>query len=269
LKGHIDREAAIDTNGLFNGASYRHEIMTVDHDAISRKGGGYAGNGREDERYKPYRFETAPDDMGLAIGSKTDDIEDRVVPDPSLTIGCDQNGANGSPITTQHLVSSKEVWRCNFLYITAPNSGKYSQSTIDRFKRATPFTVQTSIASSYGYFQVSWVTAIDNGWIGALVNGVRKKNPRFLLDTPENTAPGVGGGTSDFAAFLVAKWLRGKSGPRFVRASVPDYSDANAFLDDFKAAWSQYNNNKYYPAQVACRAIAYQKGITPYANGCK
>jgi hypothetical protein len=106
------------------------------------------------------------------------------------------------------------------------------------------FVAQTSIAASYGFMQILWVTAIDQGWKGVTPNG--DKNPYFLLDTPSNIARG--GGSLTLGTYKLAADYRDVNGKNF--SDHPTFANYGDFVTKYKMALGIYNASPKYPGDI-------------------
>ena len=119
------------------------------------------------------------------------------------------------------------------------------------------FTAQTSLAASYGYMQIMYVTAIGTmGWSGVQSGA---QNPSYLFDTPANLQ--IGGGSLELGNSYLRRLFRHEDP---ADAAKPAF-DAQSDLEDvFVAVWGDYNGNKTtYPQSVLGKTRHYPPQSDP------
>jgi len=140
-------------------------------------------------------------------------------------------------------VSARDLYRFNDKRGAKMNwSDHVPAAQLDGRVAQLEFTAQTSLAASYGLFQVIYVTAIDEKeWAGTALG----QNPSFLFDTEENIQ--AGGGTLTLAMTKVRD----------------DYGNANKNAPDvetpatesrlkelFRNGYGKYNQAEDYPTDI-------------------
>lgn len=111
------------------------------------------------------------------------------------------------------------------------------------------WTAQTTLASSYGFFQVMYVTAIDRHWQGADGN---LKNPSLLFDTTANLA--VHGGSSELGTDIVADAVNQL---HTSESQNPILASEDVLQAIFEDGWGRYNTDPTYPGLVLSRSTLY------------
>jgi hypothetical protein len=137
--------------------------------------------------------------------------------------------------------------------------GKTAAANYKKLLAGDDFTAQISLASSYGYLQVTYATAITKlKWQGA--SG--RQNPSLLFDTPENLA--IGGGSLNLGAKYLALSFA-QSNP--AQALNPVFSDPDALIKAFYRPWKRYNGSSKYPPKVAARIPTYLPVLDTQISG--
>jgi hypothetical protein len=253
IKAHADKEST----GRFNRLAYRYEPIgpyVGDLLAVSR-----GKDLRTVAPYKDYRFETIQDslDPALPFGSLVT-LEDLNV-SSGLVVGCNANGSGGHALTLQDpLPTAWEIFRCNDAVMNWTVRARAAGPVRARSLRTDPFTAQTSLASSYGLLQMTYVTAIDQmKWPG---DSFGLRNPSALFDTFDNHLRDAG--SLSVGTQKVLKDLK----------NVVDVSRIDTYqklLDAFVRAWGRYNPGEAgYGQSVAGRVPQYHPtGASPVLGG--
>jgi hypothetical protein len=253
IKAHADKEST----GRFNRLAYRYEPIgpyVGDLLAVSR-----GKNLRTVAPYKDYRFETIQDslDPALPFGSLValEDLNAR----NGLMVGCNANGSGGHPLTQlDPLPTAWEIFRCNDAVMNWTVRARAAGPARARSLRTDPFTAQTSLASSYGLLQMTYVTAIDQmKWTG---DSFGLKNPSALFDTFDNHLREAG--SLSVGTRKVLKDLKNA-------VDVSRIDTYQALLDAFVRAWGRYNPGEAgYGQSVAGRVPQYPStGASPVLGG--
>jgi hypothetical protein len=253
LKGHIHKEVG----GSFDPLGYRYEPLGPYADLLSFSGKG-SPQLRKAAPYSNYRFATLADssDGPLAEGQYVND-SDRGVAVGRLRIGCTPTSSGRLVTADDTFVSAREIVLCNdgiqnWVKIARANG----PSRLARLKSAD-FTAQLSLASSYGYFQMMYSTAIGH-WVGTGPETARRKHPSALFDTPENR--NAGGGTLLVGPTKIAADFRAatNSTPLQFAADSPEvFFNTSDFQGAFRLAWTRYNLNPSYPSGVWSGVVQY------------
>ncbi|SRR6266481_240738 len=245
VKGQMHQESG----GIFNPRAFRYEPLNGsvgDFGVISRhKDLRATGN-----PYTHYRFATQTDcrDNALATGDllRTEDVSPRskyniCPPDQQ----CRPIDPADSFVTALAIITAnpRQNWQKNpnFRLVTSAAARGDACNSI--------WTAQTSLASSYGFFQVIYAKAIDLRWPGA-DGGL--KNPSFLFDTPENLA--IHGGSSELGTDIVEHAVVQLNS---AESSNPNFNVESDLQDIFKVAWHKYNADPAYPANVLMKTSLY------------
>lgn len=229
----------------FNVMTHRYEPYGYPSDfrTISR-----ASNYRR-VRYAPYRFATAADTLDPALSQGALTTATDLATRESFWIDCNLPSepgpdTQGRPVTpADGHVSAQEIVRCNDGWA---NWSDYTAPAIVASFAADGFTAQTSLASSYGLMQVTYVLARELKWNG---------NPTALFDTQANIA--AGGGSITLGAMKLRNGFHVVHAPR---SAAPDlaFADWAEFLAAFTDAWGSYNAGKNYRNKVASRVPIYR-----------
>jgi hypothetical protein len=194
LKGQIRQEAP-----AFDASTYRYEPCSSDFASISR--GSRLVNVRP---YSLYAMDGTRNDVTM---NDTVDLRNQLfIPDPASASGV-RNLTHGDPAVT-----AKMIWTASDGSILGPPRNKQNWLKIDcgalkdwlrqnpgktanNFVDELDFVAQTVTASSYGWFQALYSTALAYGWsVPDPANpGQTSQNPRYLRDTPESLALRHGG----------------------------------------------------------------------------
>ena len=254
LKGQMQQESG----AKFNPLAYRYEPLASwvgDYGEVSQFGTTLAptsGNLRTQPPYSDYILAAAPDllnPVGLPRGSLIlpADIASRVI----YNTCCDSNG-NVRPLSPTDAPPDQFVSIIKILSLNnaIQNWSTYRPEAFRIFLQAyvngdtsKDFTAQTSVASSYGYMQMMYVTAISKMHWAGIQGGA--KNPSYLFDSPENRA--VGGGSFD----LAGEFVRGIFRHLYkTEASNPLFNSPTDLDGRFVVVWDQYNNSKGYGTKV-------------------
>ena len=192
LKGQIRQEAP-----TFNGSEFRYEPCSADFANIS--GGPML--------VKAPPFSTFAMDAARADSAMVEIVDLRnqlFIPDPNVPTGV---------LNITHAdanVTAKMIWTAsdgsilrppprtqqNWSHIDCGARKRWERSHPDSsFVEALDFIAQTTTASSYGWFQALYSTALSYGWsVPDPANpGKTSQNPRYLVDTVENLALRHGG----------------------------------------------------------------------------
>ena len=248
IKGQAHREAFKD--GRFDRSAYRYEPFTVDCQWTSR-----GKNTRTQAVFRDYRLATVQDGTNgpLTQGSKV--IQDDISPRTLYSI-LDPVTRRRRPITNNdQFVSAREIFDVNDggratsgqrWFVEKPEIHPCKQN-LDLLN----FTAQTTLAGSYGLFQVLHDTAVTTlKWAGLDGNSDRK-NPSYLFDTTDNL--NRGGGTIGLAQELVRKFY-----PSGTPASQSEFRQG--FI---KSYVDGYNGRASYGTEV----FGFAANYGPVQNG--
>ncbi len=231
----IKAQMAQESGSQFNPLAYRYEPLSQDASFISR------GLDLRTSDFSNYRFATVRDtkDRALSQGVNVDS-------DDLATVN--KFPCCGSTPTVLQILNSytKQNWR------KQPGGEEEFQYLI-QYK--DDFTAQTSLASSYGYMQITYTTAIQKmKWTG--VNGM--KNPTLLFDTDSNL--NLGGGSLKIGNQYLKKLYSTYNSSISVDPSL-QISGPDTFIETFRGPWMTYNGKgkaaTAYPNKVITRIPAY------------
>jgi hypothetical protein len=112
------------------------------------------------------------------------------------------------------------------------------------------FTAQTSLASSYRFMQVTYVTAITKlQW-----SPPGFQNPSLLFDTANNIA--LAGGTLALGSQYVASVFAQDNANANANPSMA-FANPTTLINSFYDAWRKYNGAVSYPPKVAAQIPTY------------
>jgi hypothetical protein len=250
LPQYVKGQMHLESGGNFNPTAFRYEPLANyvgDFGVISRHQ-DLRANGNP---YIHYRLATERDclDDALAAGDsiRTADISPRSIYQICPNGQCRAIADNDQFVTALDIINSNPGanWRtknpANFRTVTnAARNGDTCTSV---------WTAQTTLASSYGFFQVMYVTAIDRHWQGADGN---LKNPSLLFDTTANLA--VHGGSSELGTDIVADAVNQL---HTSESQNPILASEDVLQAIFEDGWGRYNTDPTYPGLVLSRSTLY------------
>jgi hypothetical protein len=241
LKGQIQRESN------FNPQSWRYEVLSVDMASVS--------GGQDLRTQNPYsQFRLATSD-GLAQG--TGIIHEDISPRSIYSIP--HNGVLGPITDADTLVSASAI------YVNNDATQHWSRFSPARARAvaANPalldFTAQTPIASSWGFLQILYTTAIapmNFQGIGG------SQNPSFLFDTADHLSNN-GGSLEPASGYLRRIFSRANPG---IDQQDPDLANPSALTNAFRGAFNYYNHNSTAGAYGAA-VINFSRSYTPVPAG--
>lgn len=246
VKGQMHQESG----GNFNPNAYRYEPLAPyvgDFGVISRN----QDLRTQTDPYSHYRLATQTDceDDALAAGDAliTNDISPR-----ERYLICPQGQCRNITAADQFVVAldiinanPSQNWRT----ANPRNYRIVQQAAANGDACNSIWTAQTALASSYGFFQVMYVTATDRHWPGA--DGALK-NPSLLFDTADNLA--IHGGSSELGTDIVEQAVvRLDPGD----SANPQFDTETDLQDIFKDGWSTYNASSSYPSLVLSKSNLY------------
>lgn len=237
VKAQTEQESA------FNPTSYRYEPLAPwvgDIGIISRYGTAASKQGdlRTVAPYSSYRLATEPDNLdgALAAGDKLSD-DDSGTRHGFKT--CDLSPAETCVAGTSRPITPKDEF-VSVKHIVVANDAVFHWTSCsgcaNHFHALDhdDFTGQTALAASYGYLQVTYVTAISRmHWKGVTTG---ERDPTLLWDTDQNIANG-GGSLKLGTTFLT----------RLYRSEWPGTADSGDFIDSkdmdfsFIRPWNAYH----------------------------
>jgi hypothetical protein len=247
IKGQMAQESGKD----FNPKAYRYEPLSPyvgDFGVISRFGTAASpkvGNFRSNRSpYSSYRFGVPngdclnPNGLPQGVSVIPDDITPRSI------------YAFNSPTPTAEEMLSLNNARAGWSNFNPRNYQTVQTALAAGDHCPINFIAQTSLAGSYGYLQIMYVTAVGKmRWAGT-TDGAR--NPSLLFDTPANIAKG--GGSVDLAADYLRGvfWTVDKGD-----AQDPQFNTQKDMEDIFLEAWVRYNGAEAYGPLVLKKTRRY------------
>jgi hypothetical protein len=218
IKGQITQEGA-GTGRPWDPFTYRYEPVSIDANEFSPSQLGvecYPGgqkNLRNVDPYRPFALGMGQQELPADRAARTHGAAGgyRVLKPDGPTAVRITGSADDDAITAGNIVlnndglqhwvvkksgapvynhtKKKPLGPCVLNYLAA-HENEVSPSQFPGLE----FNAQTTLASSFGYLQVLYVTAIsERHWRGALMDdGTRALNPSYLFDLPENLRRGGG-----------------------------------------------------------------------------
>jgi hypothetical protein len=235
MKGQIRQE------NKFDPMAYRYEPISVDCLSVSR-----GGNFRTVDPFHNYRLATVADSVNGPLSQGTKLVQADIEPRSLywFDVARTRKIAN-----SDQFVSAVQIFEANDG--GRPKTQNWLKVALEpknpnecaRNPGLLSFTAQTTIAASYGLFQILFTTAIrDLKWQG--VGPEKAQNPSLLFDTSPNHAKG--GGTIGLAAEFVFKYFPG--------GGIQSPAD---FVQAFRGAYRAYNSRKEYSPGVIANAASF------------
>jgi hypothetical protein len=246
VKGQMDQESG----SRFNPTAYRYEPLSPwvgDFGVISRN----QNLRTQADSYSHYRLATQADCLNAALPAGDLLINDDITPRQTYLIcpagQCRNITAADQFVTALDIINANP--RQNWQTANRRNYNTVENAAARGDTCTSVWTAQTALASSYGYFQVMYVTATDLHWAGA--DGARK-NPSLLFDTAANLA--IHGGSVELGTDIIERAVvRIDPGD----SANPQFNAESDLQDFFKDGWATYNARPTYPDDVLAKTKLY------------
>lgn len=222
MKGQVHKESN------FVGTAYRYEPLSTDYQTV-----GPRPHGQDLRSRPPYRDYALATTDGLPQGRSL--VQADI--DPRNRYFIRRNNVRRHIAAGDQYVSSEEIYLENDRTQHWTAAAKARGAQFQRNPALLNYTAQTTLAASYGWFQVLYTTAISGGWPGV----AGRHNPSLLFDSLANL--NNGGGSVRVAVLRFTDCYMDMNH----NLGVGEYPTLDGFASSYMRAYACYNAGKRNP----------------------